>query len=242
MTAGSGLAGARAVVTGAASGIGRAVAARLTEAGAAVAGLDLQADDGIVQVDVRDLASVDRAFAAACDTLGGAPTVLVQCAGVYRVGGIDELTVAEWQDTLDVNLLGVLLCARVAVAQARSAGHGLSIVNLASIAATSSDWEEPCAAYAASKAGVCALTRAMAGEWARHGVRVNAIAPGMIDTPMLRMMDDPVEGERAIRANVPLARLGRADEIAAVACFLASADASYVTGATVTADGGYVIR
>lgn len=238
------LTGARAVVTGAASGIGRAVAARLEAAGAAVAGLDLRADAAgtVVQVDVRDQASVERAFTEAKAILGGAPTVLVQCAGVFLVRPIDDLTIAEWRDTLDVNLLGVLLCARTAVAHARAAGHGLSIVNLSSIAAASSDWEEPCAAYAASKAGVCALTRAMAGEWAGEGVRVNAVAPGMVDTPMLRLMDDPVEGARVVSENVPLARLGRAEEIAAVVCFLASAEASYVTGSTLVADGGYLIR
>lgn len=238
-------AGERAVVTGAASGIGRAVAARLSTEGAAVVGLDLreaETDVAVVETDVRDAGSVARAFAETPAILGGAATVLVQCAGVYRVRALDEMPLQEWRDVLDVNLTGVLLCARAAADQARAAGHGLSIVNLAAIEATSSDWEEPCAAYAASKAGVCALTRAMAGEWAADGIRVNAVAPGMIDTPMLRIMDDPVAGELAIRATVPLARLGQAAEIAAVACFLASTDASYVTGTTVTADGGYLVR
>ncbi|AXI81711.1 SDR family NAD(P)-dependent oxidoreductase [Peterkaempfera bronchialis] len=240
--AGVRIAGARAVVTGAASGIGRAVAERLRAEGAAVVGLDLRADPETVAVDVRDEGSVRAGFAEAVSRLGGAPTILVQSAGVFPVRPLDEVSVAEWRDTFDVNVLGTMLCARTAVGLARAAGHGLSIVNLSSIAAESSDWEEPCAAYAATKAGVGALTRAMAGEWAPYGVRVNAVAPGMIDTPMLRVMDDPAAGAETIRSSVPLARLGRAEEIASVVCFLASEGASYVTGTTVTADGGYRIR
>jgi NAD(P)-dependent dehydrogenase (short-subunit alcohol dehydrogenase family) len=235
-------AGSRAVVTGAASGIGAAVLARLRAEGATAVGMDRRAGVDLIAVDVRDEAQVREAFAAASKRLGGAPTVLVQSAGVFPVGPIDEIPVARWRDTFDVNVTGVMLCARVAAALARDAAQPLSVVNLSSIAADSSDWQEPSAAYSGTKAAVAALTRAMAGEWARDGIRVTAVAPGLIDTPMLRVMDDPQRGEEVVRESVPLGRLGSADEIAAVVCFLASDDASYITGTTVTADGGFLIR
>jgi NAD(P)-dependent dehydrogenase (short-subunit alcohol dehydrogenase family) len=234
--------GARAVVTGAASGIGAAVLARLRDEGATAVGMDLRGGSDLVQVDVREETSVREAFAVAAERLGGSPTVLVQSAGVFPVGPVDDVPVAQWRNTFDVNVLGVMLGARVAARLAREAGQPLNIVNLSSIAGESSDWEEPSAAYCGTKAAVCALTRSMAGEWAGDRIRVNAVAPGMIDTPMLRVMDDPMRGTQAVRESVPLGRLGSAEEIAAVVCFLASDDASYITGTTVTADGGFLIR
>ena len=109
---------------------------------------------------------------------------------------------------------------------------------MASTAALVADPSEPAAHYNASKAGVVALTKQLAVEWAPDGVRVNAVAPGVIDTPMLRMMDDPQAGRAYLDARVPLRRLGRAEEVAEVVVFLASARASYMTGATVVVDGG----
>ena len=100
------------------------------------------------------------------------------------------------------------------------------------------DAAEPSAHYNASKAGVLALTRQMAAEWAPHGIRANAVCPGVIDTPMLRMMDDPAVGAAYLRTGVPQGRLGSAEEVAAAVVFLASDDASYLTGATVPVDGG----
>ena len=96
--------------------------------------------------------------------------------------------------------------------------------------------------YSASKAGLVALTKGMAAEWASQSVRVNVVSPGVIDTPMVRVMDDPEAGKRWLEARVPMARLGRPEEVAAVVCFLASDDASYVTGAELIVDGGYMCR
>ena len=162
--------------------------------------------------------------------------MLVNAAGIYRIGPVDDVAVAEWDDVLDTNLRGTFLVSRAvmrtAVAEPRA------IVNVASIAAVVGDAGEPAAHYNASKAGVVALTKQLAIEWAARGVRVNAVAPGVIDTPMLRMMDDPHAGQAYLDARVPLRRLGRAAEVAEVIAFLASDRATYVTGATVFVDGG----
>jgi 3-oxoacyl-[acyl-carrier protein] reductase len=114
----------------------------------------------------------------------------------------------------------------------------MAIVNISSTAAFRSGTGDAALSYGASKAGLLGLTRGMAAEWARKGVRVNVVAPGVIDTSMLRIMDDPEAGKAWLAARVPLGRLGRPEEVAAVACFLASDEASYVTGATFVVDGG----
>lgn len=238
--------GRRAVVTGGVSGIGRATAALLTDRGARVAIVDRSAEElavaakeiGTVAVegDVRDESSVGRAVAEAVEALNGGIDVLVNAAGIYRIARVDDVAVAEWDDVLDTNLRGTFLVSR-AVMRTAVAGPR-AIVNVASIAAVIGDAGEPAAHYNASKAGVVALTKQLAIEWAARGVRVNAVAPGVIDTPMLRLMDDPHAGQAYLDARVPLRRLGRAEEVAEVIAFLASDGAAYVTGATVFVDGG----
>jgi NAD(P)-dependent dehydrogenase (short-subunit alcohol dehydrogenase family) len=130
------------------------------------------------------------------------------------------------------------LVARAVARALIDAGCRGSIVNLASTAALRADAAEPAAHYNASKAGIVSLTQQLAVEWAPHGIRVNAVCPGVIDTPMLRMMDDREAGEAYLRGGVPLQRLGTPHEVASCVAFLASDQASYVTGAALIVDGG----
>lgn len=239
--------GRRALVTGGGSGIGRATVALLAARGARVALLDHREEavrDAAevlgaagIAADVRD---EERARAAVADTvaaLGGPIDVLVNAAGIYRVSPLGDLTIAEWDEVHDTNLRGTFVVSR-AVVGGVPADRACAIVNIASIAALVADLDEPAAHYNASKAGVIALTKQMAVEWAERGVRVNAVAPGVIDTPMLRIMDDPETGTAYLENRVPLGRLGRAEEVAEVIVFLASERAAYMTGTTVVVDGG----
>ena len=228
--------GRRALVTGGASGIGRATAELLAREGARVSVLD-HVGDGI-RGDVRDEEDVVAAAAAAAAELGGPIDVLVNSAGIYRITPLLELRNDEWSEVLDVNLRGSFLVAREVVRRLVAAGRGGAIVNLSSIAALVADAAEPAAHYNASKAGVVALTKQMAVEWARYDVRVNAVCPGVIDTPVLRLMDDPAHGQAYLEEAVPLRRFGRPEEVARVIAFLASDEASYVTGVAVPIDGG----
>jgi meso-butanediol dehydrogenase/(S,S)-butanediol dehydrogenase/diacetyl reductase len=230
------MSGRRALVTGGASGIGAATAELLRERGAEVVTVDLAGGD--MTADVRDPAAIESAVDAAAARLGGPPDLLVSAAGVYRIQPLTELDAEGWDDVLHVNLRGVFLTGRAVARRLIDAGVPGAVVNLASTAALEGGGDEPSAHYNASKAGVVALTRQMAIEWAPHGIRVNCVCPGVIDTPMLRVMDDPQAGAAWVREAVPLARLGTAAEVARVIGFLLSDDASYVTGAALPIDGG----
>jgi NAD(P)-dependent dehydrogenase (short-subunit alcohol dehydrogenase family) len=241
------MAGRRALVTGGAGAIGLACARRLLAEGAEVVLLDRHADAlsatagtgaAPVACDVRDPGAVAAAVTRAAGLLNGPADVLVNSAGVYRIAPLLDLTPGEWDDVLAVNLRGTFLAGRAMAAALIAAGRPGAIVNISSTAGLVADAAEPSAHYNASKAGVLALTRQMAAEWAPHGIRANAVCPGVIDTPMLRMMDDPAAGAAYLRTGVPQGRLGSAEEVAAAVVFLASDDASYLTGATVPVDGG----
>jgi len=241
------MAGRRALVTGGVSGIGLATVRRLRAEGAQVVTLDRRppgpdAPTGDrtahVAADVTSPPQVAAAVREAARLLGGPADVLLNAAGVYRIRPMLDLSAAEWDETLAVNLRGPFLVGQAFAAALIEAGLPGAIVNIGSTAALVADAAEPSAHYNASKAGVLALTRQMAVEWAPHGIRANAVCPGVIDTPMLRMMDNPAAGQAYLEAGVPLRRLGTADEVAAVIVFLASTEASYLTGVAIPVDGG----
>jgi NAD(P)-dependent dehydrogenase (short-subunit alcohol dehydrogenase family) len=232
----------QAIVTGGAHGIGAAIASALCEAGYRVGVLDVDGEgaaafaetlDGAVGLgaDVCDEASAE----AALDAFAGAPDLLVNNAGIVRFGPLAELSLEDWRAVVDVNLTGCFVMAR-AVARRMIERDGGVIVNVTSMNGVAPG--PGAGAYGATKAAVALLTQQMALEWGRHGVRVNAVAPGLIDAGMsARIYADP-EVRKARESKVPLGRLGRAEDIARAVLFLASDDASYVTGQNLLVDGG----
>ena len=241
------LEGKVALVTGAASGIGRATALAFAEAGAAVVAVDLAPGGDAERLapfvaDVRSRSDVAAAVEFARERFGGLDVVVANAAvSIYEEF---ETQAEETMDLLlDTNLKGALLCAQLAIPELKRRGGG-SIVFVSSVQAFVT--LPGCVPYAAAKAGLVAAAIALAPEVGRHGIRVNAIAPGTIDTPMLQrdlggMNRDEADAflRRVEEANA-LGRIGRPEEIAAVAVFLASDASSYVTGATIVADGGYL--
>jgi len=230
--------GVRAIVTGGASGIGAAIVQALQECGATVAVLDLQSSaDGVFSVpcDVSDDDSVRAAVDAAVAHLGGLD-VLVNNAGIGAQGTVEDNPDDEWRRVYEVNVLGTVRLSRAALPHLRASGNA-SIVNTCSIAATAGLPQR--ALYSATKGAIAALTRAMAADHLREGVRVNAVAPGPVATPLLRPI---LEGNAVVRdtyaERIPLGRVGEPDEIAAAILFLASPDAAYVSGVTLPVDGG----
>lgn len=241
-----------AVVTGAGSGIGGAAAQALAGAGADVIVADIDRDAAAAVAgdivrgggkaeargfDVRDEAAVEAMLAEIASTRGRID-VLVNSAGVSRRRAALELALADWEYVNAVNVTGSFLCARAA---ARRMSEGGSIVNIASALGFSGGLY-PNIAYQTSKGAVVNMTRALAVEWAPIGIRVNAVAPGWIDTPFLTN----ASGNPAVRASIeqatPLARIGAADEVAGAILFLASGASSYVTGHTIVVDGGFLAR
>ncbi|MFE1551501.1 SDR family NAD(P)-dependent oxidoreductase [Streptomyces sp. NPDC058718] len=237
------LSGLRAVVTGGASGIGRATAGLLAARGAAVAVLDL--DPSTVDkplrgytADVSDDASVRSAVAAVAEDLGGID-ILVNNAGIGATGTVEDNDDALWHRVLDVNVLGMVRTTRAALPHLRASAHA-SVVNTCSIAATAGLPQR--ALYSASKGAVLSLTLAMAADHVREGIRVNCVNPGTADTPWVgRLLDqaaDPAAERAALDARQPMGRLVTADEVAAAIVYLAGPAAASVTGTALAVDGG----
>ena len=235
--------GKTALVTGAGSGIGAACAHRFAAEGARVGGIDIAVPaahgcDAFVEADVRDPAVVNTAVASIVRALGPID-ILVNAAGVSSFGTADTIDEAEWNRVLDINLKGTWLVARAVVPGMVARGAG-SIVNLASVEGIEGGQSQT--AYNASKGGVVLLTRSMAVDYGPNNVRVNCLCPGMIQTPMTAPLQDgtlrPVL--EWFEAQHLLGRCGQPEEVAAAALFLASDDASFVTGHALAVDGGYL--
>jgi NAD(P)-dependent dehydrogenase (short-subunit alcohol dehydrogenase family) len=242
------LEGKGALITGGASGIGRAVAERFAREGARVLVADyaktgaetaraIEASGGkagFFQADVSDSVQIKRMVDAALQFCGHID-ILCNAAGILHYGTILETTEETWVRVMSINLTGTFLCCRAVVPHMIKRGSG-SIINLASTTGAH-DACAHAAAYVASKGGVMLLTRAMAIDHAKDGIRVNALCPGPTDTPMLR---EAMTSEQltAFAHTYPMGRLGRPEELANGALFLASDEASFVTGTAFYVDGG----
>ena len=243
--------GQTALVTGTARGLGVALARGFLERGANVVLADVDADGNAetlqtlggdetrlqaLTLDLSDPAAIEHGFAAAT-ARWGAVDILVNNAAQARAVSLWDIDLAEWQRILSVNLTGLFVLSRLAAGAMRERGRG-RIVNIASLAG---QMARPSGAhYAASKGGVIALTRVFAAELAAWGVTVNAVAPAIVDTPMFQAIGP--ERAEALKASIPVKRVGTPEEVAALVCFLASPAAGFITGATYDINGGVLMR
>ena len=242
------LSGSRVVVTGGARGIGGAIAARLAVEGADICILDRLVPEGtahaaaiggrFIEGDLPKPDDITRAMDEALTSLGGVD-VLVNSAGIFKLIPLLDITVEDWNTMFSINTRAMLTTMQSAARSMIDAGTGGSIINLASMAAKKGGAME--GHYAASKAAVVALTRAAALEWGEHGIRANSICPGYILTEMgaATRTDEQIAEWTSYS---PLGRLGVPDDVASLALFLASAEASYLTGQALNVTGGMVMH
>jgi NAD(P)-dependent dehydrogenase (short-subunit alcohol dehydrogenase family) len=241
----------RVIVTGAAQGIGRAVALHVASPGVYLAVWDVKRDGveetaklchekGAVArawaVDVGDADAIEAAVVA-FERAWGKPDGLVNNAGIFPRARSLDMKLAEWEEVLRVNLTGTFVTARAVAARMKDLGRG-AIVNTASGRALAGAANG--AHYAASKGGIIALTKSLALDWAAYGIRVNCVIPGLTDTaqPRVEMGDNELY---AAGARIPMGRIGRPEDIAAVVAFLLSDDSGYMTGQSVAANGGAIM-
>jgi NAD(P)-dependent dehydrogenase (short-subunit alcohol dehydrogenase family) len=240
--------GQRAIVTGGGGGIGKAACAQLAARGARVAVFDVDrakaqetaaslaaagSESMACPVDISDRAQVAGAVGCVLDAYGGID-LLVNCAGLYRIGTIGDISEEDWDHMLGVNLKGPFLLCQAVVPIMQRQGRG-AIVNVSSISGRTTSMLAG-VHYVASKAGIIGLTMCLANQLAAGGIRVNCVAPGSVDTPMLDFLEPEQKGRLAGR--VPMGRLARPEEVAAAIVFLASPEASYITGETLNVNGG----
>jgi NAD(P)-dependent dehydrogenase (short-subunit alcohol dehydrogenase family) len=243
-----------AVITGGASGVGRSIAQHLARAGRSIAVLDLDGDAATAtaaelsagggktigcQVDVADRTAIDAAYEQVRTDLGPIE-ILVTSAAVSGFVKFQDITAEQWQRTLDVNLTGTFHCIQAAIGDMVAARWG-RIVTISSAAGQTASPRQ--AHYSASKGGVIALTKTLAGEFGRKGITANTVPPFTVDTPMFRDAQDAghLPPTDVIAGMIPAGRLGTVDDIGAACAFLCSEDAGYITGQVIAPNGGAVI-
>jgi NAD(P)-dependent dehydrogenase (short-subunit alcohol dehydrogenase family) len=248
--------GAVAVVTGGARGIGRATALALADAGAVtiVADLDAEASaEAVAEIgahggrawahaaDVTREDSVDALFAAAAEREGRVD-ILINNAGIAIRRPAVDLSLDDWDKVVAVNMTGMFLCARSAARYMIARGAGGAVVNVASIMGLSGGGLYPNISYQTSKGAVVNMTRALAIEWAPHGIRVNAVAPTYVRTRLIAPLLESAELTARILAMTPLGRLAEPEDVAAAIAFLASPAAGMITGCVLPVDGGFLAQ